>query len=215
MARGRKPGSTGRVEAVRYKGIVFRRYPDSERWSDSQYFTPGPKDKQNGVGRLHQEIYKAVHGPIPDGHHVHHADHNPSNNHPDNLVLLPGPEHLSHHAKPGTPEHMEHMRSLAAEWHRSPEGRAWHAEHGRQSWQDRQPITVTCEQCGNSYETRKSGGTRFCSNNCKTKSRKQSGVDDEIRLCAWCGQQFQVDKYAKAATCSRSCGQRRRRAGTG
>ena len=30
---------------------------------------------------------------------VHHLDHNPSNNHPDNLVLFPnGPMHLNYHA---------------------------------------------------------------------------------------------------------------------
>lgn len=45
----------------------------------------------------HRFVYETFNGPIPKGHHVHHKDHDPSNNDPDNLVLMTAAEHIKHH----------------------------------------------------------------------------------------------------------------------
>lgn len=200
------------TEVITYNGIKFRRYPDSPNWADRVYYTPGGSYRKRGVGRLHQEIWKAEHGPIPAGHDVHHADHDPLNNDPSNLVLIEGEEHHEHHGS--DPARVQAFkdgpmlagRAAAAVWHGSPEGIAWHREHGRRTWEGREPKTFTCQQCGRSYESLKPSGSRFCSNACKTKARKASGVDNVKRACVVCGKAFTVDKYAKKATCSRSCG---------
>lgn len=133
-----EPG-TVRVEVVVYRGIEFRRYPDAEQVSHRRYFKPGGQHVKAGVQALHQEIWKDAHGPIPEGYHIHHIDEDPTNNALDNLVAIPAGVHTSHHTK-GVPvsdaqrEHLDRVRPLAAEWHRSEEGRAWHREHARKVW---------------------------------------------------------------------------------
>lgn len=202
-------------EVVIFNGIKFRRYPDAKRRADQVYFVPGVADRQRGIGRLHQEIWKAANGPIPDGYHVHHADHDPLNNDLSNLVLIKGRDHLSHHAN--HPDRIEKSRQnvfraqeAAKAWHASPEGLAWHSENGKRAWDNRRPIKHTCEYCGGEYESRLDGaGTRFCSNNCKSQWRRVAGLDNVERECAECGNPWMVNKYSNAQTCSRSCGVRR------
>lgn len=42
---------------------------------------------------LHQEVWKAINGPIPDGFDVHHRDDDKTNNDISNLACLPKAEH--------------------------------------------------------------------------------------------------------------------------
>jgi hypothetical protein len=140
-------------------------------------------------------VWKHYRGPIPADHHVHHIDHDRGNNAIDNLELLERSVHIRNHA----PD--------AAEWHRSDEGRAWHVEHGRDSWKNAVEETFECTQCGKSYtghaRARKRG---FCSPYCQTKARILSGVDDEDRICIECGAWYRANRYSPVKTCSRSCG---------
>lgn len=200
-----------RSEVIEFQGIKFRRYPDSPRWADRSYFTPGQVDRRAGVGRLHEEIWIAAHGPIPEGHDVHHADFDPTNNDLTNLVCLTEAEHKEAHrqrsvewgrAHPPTPQAL----AAAAEWHRSEEGRAVHAEMGRRRWEGRTPEPRVCEQCGAAYETRAiHGRERFCSDRCRAAARRASGVDDVERHCACCGSAFTVNRYQSNRFCTRSC----------
>lgn len=203
-----------RSEVIAYKGIRYRRYPDSEKWAERSYYVPGIADRQRlGLGRLHEEIWKDLHGPIPDGCHVHHADRDPLNNEPDNLVCLSSDEHKRYHASlwdrstPEWLEHLERIRPKAAEWHGSAEGIEWHRQHGIAAAEARELLTFTCEQCGAEYQTKARGdATRFCSNKCKSAWRRASGVDDEQRTCENCGETFTVNKYSRVRFCGRSCG---------
>lgn len=193
-----------------FNGIAFRRYPDAKRRSDQVYFVPAPRFREQGVGRLHQEIWKAGNGPIPEGHHIHHRDENPLNNDPSNLECLPGHEHLVHHLaeRELTPERIAHMaaiRPLTVEWHRSPEGRAWHREHALRSWAGREPGTRICQVCGGEFETRHAGESLYCGGNCRAQARRLSGVDDETRQCPACDGEFVVNKYARKVCCTRKC----------
>jgi hypothetical protein len=50
----------------------------------------------------YRAIYERHHGPIPKdekgrSYHIHHIDHNHSNNHPDNLLAVHPIEHHNHH----------------------------------------------------------------------------------------------------------------------
>ena len=205
---------TAKVETVIYKGIKFRRYPDSPHFADRNYFTPGIADKARGTRRLHKEIWMDANGAqIPDGHHVHHLDHDTSNNAPDNLALISASDHLEHHGKqPRSEAQLEWWREYqarAVEWHGSPAGRAWHSEHGKRTWEGREPVAATCEQCGSRYESLIP--KRFCSNACKSAWRRDSGLDNIDRPCARCGTAFPVNRYSKQKYCSRSCSSRRPR----
>src|SRR5689334_10074016 len=121
-----------RVETVEFNGIKFRRYPEATRYSDRMYFKPGPADAGRGIQNLHIEIWKSVHGRrVPRGWHVHHLDGDALNNDPANLDAMPGRDHHRLHGRrTRSPErlrvlaeHLERIRPLATEWHRSRAGR--------------------------------------------------------------------------------------------
>lgn len=196
------------VESVTFDGVVYRRYPESKRWSDRSYFRASA-----GAGKesLHRELYKSHHGPIPDGWHVHHVDGDPGNNDPGNLAALPADEHHAHHNhdRPPPPPPSAEALAKAAEWHRSSEGRAWHRTHAQEAWAKREPLDAICEWCGDGFEDI-SRRAKFCSNKCKTAARFASGVDDVDRECATCGTPFRINRYRKTKTCSRACAGRLR-----
>lgn len=50
-------------------------------------------------GRLHRHIYSYYNGPIPDGCHVHHKNHDKSNNNINNLSCISHSEHIALHMK--------------------------------------------------------------------------------------------------------------------
>lgn len=75
-------------------------------------------------------------------------------------------------------------------------------------WQEREPRTEVCEQCGAEYQTLAVAGTdyqRFCSKKCKAKHRRDSGVDNVDRTCHQCGSVFSVNKYESKSHCTQSC----------
>jgi hypothetical protein len=126
------------VETVVFNGITFRRYPESKNPAHQRYFKPGGYWIQRGVQALHQEVWKAHNGPIPDGFHVHHKDGDAANNDISNLECISSARHQVEHAEersvrgrsPKQLAHLEAIRPLAAEWHRSEAGREWHRQHG-------------------------------------------------------------------------------------
>jgi len=196
-----------------FNGIKFRRYPESKRRSDRVYYTPGVADKSKGLGRLHEEIWKAEHGPIPPGHNIHHVDHDPLNNDGANLTAMTKAVHHSHHGN--TPEAREHyqseawqahldaIRPLAAAWHSSPKGIEWHRAHAGQLMADRPKTPAVCDQCGDAFLSKMP--LRFCSNACKSAWRRASGVDNIQRTCVRCKSEFTIDRYSKTSHCSKSC----------
>ena len=201
---------------VFYRGIRFARHPKSKYRSGRVYFYPSAKiPRRNGVGALHQEIWKDAHGPIPRGWHVHHADDNSLNNALENLECLPAGEHMAHHGAQFTTEGREWRRRnlrdravpKAAEWHRAqpPE---YYSRMGRKMWATRVASSYVCQQCGAPFRSRVSAPSqaRFCSNNCKSAARRASGVDNVERVCATCGRLFVVSRYSAARCCSRLCG---------
>lgn len=195
---------------IEFEGATYRRNPDSKTRSGRVYYW-GSDDS------LHRAIYRSVHGPIPDGYHVHHEDHDPFNNDPGNLVALTPLDHAARHPEvAGAPlEHLERIRPLATEWHRSPEGRAWHREHARRTWDDREPVVLEtgCTWCGGEVETLVPGGRgdRFCSRRChRAKADSEHRYDVRV-TCPICGAEFWRNKYRETpVTCGRSCGARLR-----
>lgn len=210
----------GNVDSIRYGGVIFRRYPDSKNWAERSYYVPGVADRKKGARRLHEEIWRAAHGPIPDGFDIHHVDFNPLNNDVANLRCVEAGEHqrihVEHRRETGAYvdderlAHLERIRPLTKTWHASEEGREWHSRNARESWVGRECRDEKCQQCGGPYRTRRTGGDRFCSNACRSQARRLSGVDDVDKTCVNCGQAFRANKYARSASCSRVCAQRYR-----
>lgn len=168
--------------------------------------------------RLHRYVWEYHHGPIPKGYHIHHMDHNKSNNDISNLELMHGKRHITLHGLERAREHYDEMkenlnvnaRPKANEWHGSEVGRAWHKEHYEQmkdKFHAREE--KICEQCGTTYQGRPYN--KFCSNKCKAKWRRDSGLDDIEKACEQCGKTFTSNKYGKKRFCSRGCAARARR----
>src|SRR3990167_2408703 len=190
-------------KTVVFKGITYYLYPDSKRRSDRVYFSRQGK-------RLHRSVWEDAYGPIPEGQVIHHKNHDTLDNRLENLELVGRSEHARYHNQPGRRTwdlaHLGRIRPLAAAWHSSPEGIAWHQQHGREVAASRVPVVAICQSCGKTYKTIHPSFGRFCSNNCKSAWRRNSGIDDEQRVCPGCGQPFTVNRYARAQTCSRQCG---------
>lgn len=210
------------VETVTFRGVRFRRYPEAKGHSTRVYFQPGIAAAQRGIESLHREVWKAAHGPIPDGCHIHHVDHDPANNDLSNLVCMTEDEHREHHAldehaasRKRTDEwlgHLAEIRPLATEWHRSTEGRAWHREHGREVAANMPMKPGVCDQCGKAFLSKVP--MRFCSNACKSAWRRTAGLDDVARACERCGAAFTTNRYSRVRFCSRSCASRSHRSTT-
>ena len=167
------------------------------------YYMCGSYFQRDGV-RLHREVWKDKHGEVPNGFHVHHKDHDRHNNGLDNLELMTKSEHISHHQKGHNRPFPVVALEAAAKWHKSEEGRAWHRDHYEKNKQSLHVKSMReCNQCGKEYEV--TGIGKFCSNNCKSKHRKLSGVDNVDRKCDVCHSTFTVNKYAKTVSCSKPC----------
>lgn len=174
----------------------------------------------NGVKmRLHRYVYICEIGEIPEGYHIHHIDFNKDNNDASNLIALSPCDHLKLHGDKKAAESYDDMilnlninaRPKANEWHGSKEGRAWHREHYEKTKDNlHSKKTYVCECCGKEFEAIYNGQNRFCSNKCKSKWRRDSGVDNETRVCEKCGKEFVVNKYNKTKNCSRKCASSKR-----
>lgn len=168
--------------------------------------------------RLHVAVWEYHNGKVLKRYHVHHIDGNRDNNQIENLFLLPASIHASFHQHEEKQReyqlrHIEDMRVLASEWHKSDAGREWHSEHAKQTWQSAEPVSYICTQCGKEFQTLHHYGkeeNHFCSNNCKSAFRRKSGADNVDRVCAYCGKTFRVNKYSKAKCCSTECAVKRR-----
>ena len=160
--------------------------------------------------RAHRWVWECIHGKIPKGYHIHHKDEDKSNNCIENLLLLPASDHLRLHMtedrRKKSSELVEKIRPMTKKWHRSEEGRLWHKYHAEKfnfgKWE---PSNYTCEVCLQAYKSSKKSNSRFCSNNCKSKYRRDSGIDNVSRVCISCGNEFIANKYTKKKYCSKNC----------
>ncbi len=189
-----------------FNGKEYRLYPGE------RYFSRGTK-------RLHRVVWEFYNGKIPKGYAVHHKDENPANNEISNLELMEEHSHLSLHAQQHVADegmlakmrqNMAKANEAAKEWHHSEEGRKWHSEHAKQQAAKLQYRKYICQCCGREYYSKvvSANQTRFCSNKCKSKWRRDSHIDDETRVCEWCGKEFTANKYSKKRFCCKSCAEK-------
>jgi hypothetical protein len=202
----------GPSEKVMFNGYSYRRYPESPRRELRVYFARSGRQRVNW---LHRDIWIHHNGPIPAGFHVHHVDGNPLNNAIENLAVMPEREHHQEHwtdeKRRWARANIRHAQNAAKEWHGSPEGRAWHSAHAKRLAEQRQPVTSQCLVCSALFDALYKTA-KFCSNACKARHRRDSGVDDIQHTCSRCGTPFTRNKYdRKAEFCSCSAAARHQR----
>lgn len=162
---------------------------------------------------LHRYVWEFYHGTIPKGYEIHHIDFDKSNNDISNLQCLERHEHKKLHADMLTNEQREWRRNnlntvarpKAVEWHKSEIGRKWHSDQAKKAVLNTRIYDNKCKVCGKEF-TSKQKPSNYCSDACKQKFRRMSGVDDVVETCCICGKKFSTNKYRKSKTCSRSCG---------
>lgn len=194
--------------SVEFRGVTYRRNPNGQQRAHRVYYLA---PRGSGRDYLHRDIWRHHHPGeiIPDGWHVHHEDDDPFNNDPANLVPLSHGEHMREHAGECSDrqrEHLDTIRHLAVEWHRSPEGIAWHREHGKRSWDNREPLEQRqCVECGEDFEAWASR-SRYCSRKCIARAHRRSGRYLETATCPQCGETFTRSRHTKRPeTCGRRC----------
>lgn len=166
--------------------------------------------------RLHRYVWEFYNGEIPKGYHIHHKDHDKSNNDISNLEMLSQAEHESLHGNELDKEWLRNnlatnARPKAVEWHKSEQGREFHKWLGKKSWENKEPITYKCTFCDAEFSTMNRYSPKsnhFCSNVCKAKFRRQSGVDNVERECIDCGEKFITNKYSHAKYCKHCRGKK-------
>lgn len=167
------------TETVYFNGRKYNRYPESPNPAHRRYFA-------RAGARLHRDVWEHHNGAIPDGHHIHHIDGDTSNNDISNLECIPAADHRSEHRESlrerNTSErqrqHLHRIRSKAAEWHKSDEGREWHRQHALNSlakaWDAPRvypEIAMQCQWCGGDMVA-KTARRLYCSPKCQTAESK-------------------------------------------
>ncbi len=183
------------TEIIEFNGILFNRRPGK------RYFWG-----KGGALSLHRAIWAFHNGNIPPGHDVHHKNGDWNDNSVENLECLTPREHASRHPGrgtfPGQREHLIRIREMAAEWHHSEEGRAWHREHAKRVGNNRISRTIKCSQCGKGFESKcYEKGNRFCSRRCSNEWK----IDRlPAKNCELCGKEFHP-RGTEVRFCNKSC----------
>lgn len=107
----------------------------------------------------------------------------------------------------------EAAEQFSQEWHRSEEGKAFHARRTEKViewWQDREGVEIECERCGKPFVSRGLRRARYCSVNCFQAALYHSGSRHEDRPCAYCGKPFKTLRCGDSRFCSSACFKRSR-----
>ena len=163
----------------------------AQEYRGERYYRCGPYFQRKGK-RLHRAVWEDANGTIPDGFHVHHRDHNRSNNALSNLALMEAKKHLQHHYEPRGIS--ESARNAAAEWHRSESGREWHRKHYRENvaQMHKRKTTGTCQHCGSEYvvSAHIAPNRKFCGPNCKARALRKRRAEQRagrvLHNCSEC-----------------------------
>lgn len=157
-----------------------------QEWRGERYYLCGFYFQRYGR-RLHREVWKAAHGDVPKGSHVHHANGDRSDNRLANLALLSAGDHAREHfkGKPCSDKKLAAVRqnvkaASAANRQITPEDRA---DASRRGWERAPWKEYVCSGCGEGFVSRAVRPPAFCSTRCfeRIRSRRRRAEAREAR----------------------------------
>jgi len=101
-----KPGTP--LMAIARRSCLDRRYHEYQ-----EVYSPATKRRK--WIQTHVMVDRYLNGPLPRDFVVHHADHNPSNNSPDNLMRMKRRDHILHHHETLSQEQRDRLSMLRSE----------------------------------------------------------------------------------------------------
>jgi len=133
---------------------------------------------------IHRAVWTAERGEIPAGFHVHHVNHDRSDNRIENLELKSASDHSRQHAKSNpwvgsdaALAALDRAKEAAKAWHASEAGREWHREHAKRTLGKREKQPAICSECGKTHLTMFPTRSKFCGERCKRRSyQRRSSV---------------------------------------
>lgn len=197
---------TAKWPIYEYRGVRYYRKPPTGYYKS---------DHPSGDRHLHRVVWEHHHGAIPDGHAVHHVDHNSANNRIENLELFALSDHaILHMADPkrraSSRSRMGAVIKAAADWRRANPGQA--SEIGRKGMAGQRKKRAAlgtekrkCTWCGAMFDADPWQTHKTCTPKCRSAARRASGIDDEDRRCIICDGTFRTNRYTRTQTCSRRC----------
>jgi len=156
----------------------------------------------------HRIIWEQDVGPIPKGFEIHHVDGNKLNNSFDNLQCLSKSDHMKLHALLSLERRSKCMSKNSKKvhaWLSTEVGKKFLSDKAKKQFQDRPLHKCVCAECGKEFDSKHVRVTKFCSNNCMSRDRRKSGLDNETRSCVICSEPFVINKYQLTKTCSKPC----------
>lgn len=195
------------LKKIIYNSVLYSKHPKQDYFYCAQSI-----GKRQYSRSLHRQMWFDKYGEIPEGFHIHHKNEDAFDNRIDNFELINGSDHASLHSNEKVLNNPERFQQLAAtgreyakEWHKSDEGREWHKqnalEHG---FGQMEYGTKECDYCNNVF-MKKTAGSKFCSNKCKSAWRRKNNPDKKMVNCLTCGVEFETLKYLPKKYCSSKC----------
>lgn len=197
---------------VVFNGITYRLMGSGKYYLSQSKSNEGRRHAKG----LHVAIWEFYNGKkVPKGYCIHHIDGDTFNNDISNLACEPISQHLSYHSKKNlqNPEYRKNLLNnlksinpLAAQWHSSPEGKAWHKEHAKtleKAWNFRE--NRVCTVCGKEYVA-KTARSMYCCNSCAQKAARKNGTKE--RVCKNCGSLFVGHRNCCCQRCAKEYGSR-------
>lgn len=147
--------------------------PTRQDFGGVRYYLCGRYYQHKGQ-RLHRAVWEHHHGPIPEGMHVHHRNHDRADNRLVNLELKSAGEHAAHHNRELTPARQAALQAVAPALRAgnarlTPEQRAAAAATG---WGGVARHTVTCSVCSVEFTTPFPTRARYCGGTCRARARR-------------------------------------------
>ena len=179
--------------SVTHNGIVYTKY------EGRHYYNPNGTYIKNGYAALHRQVWIDANGDIPQGHHIHHIDHDQDNNDISNLQCIEAGTHQRLHGHLQKDE----VQAKLKEWRESDEGKATLRENAVKMRERTPERKLACKHCKKSFVT-KSSTAIYCGQDCADHTH----IGKIKKSCPVCKKTFWTKKhsYKEVKTCSGSCG---------